>query len=136
MSRGGLCPAGEGTQGLAAPTSSILEGQAAFRVLPLGSPGGLVSAQHAPTLTPFKKKAVMDVCSLRDPPAEQTGLRKVRNPAGEAPTFVQPTQDKPQAEPSLGHPALFPGGPSSVTTVVCPHEYLSGHRLLRYLFLL
>ena len=74
--------------------------------------------QHPPTLNPFKQRVVMDACSLGDPLAEQTGLQNVRNPAGEAPTFVQPTQDKPQAEPSPGHPALFPGGPSLVTTAV------------------
>lgn len=59
------------------PAASILEGQAALRILPLGSPGGLVSVQHPPTLTPFKQRVVMDACSLGDPLAEQTGLQNV-----------------------------------------------------------
>lgn len=97
---------GRGLKAWLLPPASILEGQAALRVLPLGSPGGLDSAQYAPTLTPFKRKAVMDARSLGAHPAEQSGLQKVRNRAGEAPTCVQATQDKPQAEPSPGHPTF------------------------------
>ena len=39
--------------------------------------GGLVSAQYAPTLTPFRRKAVIDAQSLGAHPAEQSGLQEV-----------------------------------------------------------
>lgn len=68
---------GRGHKAWLLPPASILEGQAALRVLPLSSPGGLVSAQYAPTLTPFKRKAVMDAQSLGAHPAEQSGLQEV-----------------------------------------------------------
>ena len=79
----------------------------------------------------------MDAHSLGAHPAEQSGLQKVQNPAGEASACVQLTQDKPQAEPSPGHTPLLPGGPSSVTTaVVSPQVPEWTQSLLQCLFLL